>query len=179
MRRVEIHKMIHTLPYYPFFSDGLLGKFTFFVFLAHYFLLLQTRPIGCCPHTLEYLEEKRFLIEGSSARKRIDIKSKIKGVKRMASNFHHLAGGIIINIDKVLLAHAIGHKNTFLRIDPRHRCCSCWNLPIRTNANGFGPRPSRSGSPCKTKRAAHHMHHSSNFLIIQIPFPFSNLEQGC
>ncbi|WP_227013505.1 NUDIX domain-containing protein [Paenibacillus psychroresistens] len=31
----------------------------------------------------------------------------------MGSNFHHLARGIIINNDKILLAHAIGHKNTF------------------------------------------------------------------
>jgi 8-oxo-dGTP diphosphatase len=32
----------------------------------------------------------------------------------MISNFHHLARGIIINNNMVLLAHAIGHNNTFL-----------------------------------------------------------------
>jgi 8-oxo-dGTP diphosphatase len=32
----------------------------------------------------------------------------------MAPNFHHLARGIIIDGDKVLLARAVGHKNTFL-----------------------------------------------------------------
>jgi 8-oxo-dGTP diphosphatase len=32
----------------------------------------------------------------------------------MASNFHHMARGIIINNNKVLLAHAIGHNNSFL-----------------------------------------------------------------
>jgi len=30
------------------------------------------------------------------------------------SNFHNLARGIIISDNKVLLAHAIGHRNTFL-----------------------------------------------------------------
>ncbi|MFC5404319.1 NUDIX domain-containing protein [Cohnella soli] len=30
------------------------------------------------------------------------------------SNFHHLTRGIIISDNKVLLAHAIGHRNTFL-----------------------------------------------------------------
>jgi 8-oxo-dGTP diphosphatase len=32
----------------------------------------------------------------------------------MVPNFHHLARGIIIDGEKVLVAHAIGHKNTFL-----------------------------------------------------------------
>jgi len=34
----------------------------------------------------------------------------------MVSNIHHLARGIIISNDKVLLAHAIGHINTFLPV---------------------------------------------------------------
>ena len=37
-----------------------------------------------------------------------------KGVKVITSKFHHLARGIIISEDQVLLAHAIGHQNTFL-----------------------------------------------------------------
>ncbi|MBM6382435.1 MAG: hypothetical protein JSY10_00370 [Paenibacillus sp.] len=32
----------------------------------------------------------------------------------ITSKFHHLARGIIISQDQVLLAHAIGHQNTFL-----------------------------------------------------------------